>query len=375
VEKVIQYKNNQNEIAAERSPFDFTECDEPPASKGSRPCPQVPDFLAFPLIIGYTFSPAMKSKQLVVGLDGGGTKTEAILADPSGTILCQKTGGPSNFQILGVEKAATVILDLVQQCSAEANCQAGDIAVVVAGLTGAGREADRNRMLDAVREEMKRRDLSFERVIIESDARIALEGAFGGAAGIILIGGTGSIAFGKGHDGSIYRVGGWGRILGDEGSGYAIGREGLNAVTRQLDGRIRSTILTTLVGQKFGLTSQEKIIQAVYKEQFDVASIAPLVIHGASQHDLECERILNKATFELTEHVRALLLKIEAASRGRARQKIPLAFIGGLLANDTLLRKIVHHRITFSLPQISIVEPESSPAQGAILLGMSERGM
>ena len=311
----------------------------------------------------------MNNKQLVVGLDGGGTKTEAILVDPSGTILSKKIGGPSNFQILGVDKAASVILDLVQECVAEAGCEARDIVAVVAGLTGAGRQTDKDRMLSGLLEEMKRRNLSFAHTAIESDARIALEGAFSGGVGIILIGGTGSIAFGKGHDGTIFRVGGWGRILGDEGSGYTIGREGLNAVTKHLDGRIRSTLLTKMVSQKFGLSSQEEIIHAVYKEQFDVASVAPLVINGASQHDLECERILNKATFELTEHVRALLLKIESAARGKAKQRIPLAFIGGLLANETVLRKIVKHRINFSLPQISVVEPQRSPSQGAVLLG------
>ena len=313
----------------------------------------------------------MKSKQFVVGLDGGGTKTEAVLVDPSGTLLSTKTGGPSNFQILGVEKAAAVILDLVQECATAAGCEPKDITAVVAGLTGAGRESDKSRMLAGLRDEMKKRGLAFDRLIVESDARIALEGAFRGKAGIILIGGTGSIAFGKAHDGTIFRVGGWGRILGDEGSGYAIGREGLNAVTKQLDGRIRSTILTKLLAQKFKLETQEQIISAVYKEQFDVASVAPLVIQAATEHDIECERILNKATFELTEHVRALLLKIEGAARGRARQKIPLAFIGGLLSSDTVLRRIVKHKITFSLPQISVVEPQSSPARGAVLLGLA----
>jgi N-acetylglucosamine kinase-like BadF-type ATPase len=278
----------------------------------------------------------MKSQQLVVGLDGGGTKTEALLVDVSGTILSKKTGGPSNFQIIGVEKAAEVILDLIQDCSAEAGCDLKDLRAVVAGLTGAGRDVDRNRMLAGVREGMKKRNLAIERVIIESDARIALEGAFEGKVGIILIGGTGSIAFGKGHDGTIFRVGGWGRILGDEGSGYAIGREGLNAVTKHLDGRIRPTALTKMVSQKFGLTTQEQIITAVYTEQFDVATVAPLVIQAVTQRDIECERILNKATFELSEHVRALLLKIESAARSRAREKIPLVFIGGLLANDTV---------------------------------------
>jgi len=210
-----------------------------------------------------------------------------------------------------------------------------------------------------------------EKLVIESDARIALEGAFKGAAGMILICGTGSIALGKSNDGRVFRVGGWGRIIGDEGSGYAIGREGLNAVTRQIDGRTKRTALTELVAKQFKLKTQEDIITAVYRENFDVASVAPLVIEAAAQHDTECERILNKATFELTEHIRALTLTIEHATRERGRQKIPLAFLGSIIAGENVFTNILKHKIAFSLPQISIVPPQAPPSYGAVLLALS----
>ncbi|MEX1275692.1 MAG: BadF/BadG/BcrA/BcrD ATPase family protein [Bacteroidota bacterium] len=310
----------------------------------------------------------MAKQQFVIGLDGGGTKTAAVLADINGNVLAEETGGPSNFQIIGVEKAAETILGLIERCCKQHGCSSGDVASVTVGLTGAGRPGDQRRMWEGLIGAAERRNVSLNTVVIESDARIALEGAFKGKVGIILIAGTGSIAFGKDMEGNVHRAGGWGRTLGDEGSGYKIGRDGLNAVTRHLDERLKETLLTKLVARDFGLSSQEKIITAVYRENFDVASIAPLVIEAAEQKDPEAARILNRATFELSEHVRALLLKIERVSR--ARRKVPLAFIGSVITSESVLTKILRHKITFSLPQISIVQPAASPAYGAVLLAI-----
>jgi N-acetylglucosamine kinase-like BadF-type ATPase len=310
----------------------------------------------------------MAKQQFVIGLDGGGTKTAAVLADIHGNVLAEETGGPSNFQIIGIEKAAETILGLIERCCKQHGCSSDDVAGVTVGLTGAGRPGDQRRMWEGLIGAAERRNVSLNMVVVESDARIALEGAFKGKVGIILIAGTGSIAFGKDMEGNVHRAGGWGRTLGDEGSGYKIGRDGLNAVTRHLDERLKETLLTKLVARDFGLSSQEKIITAVYRENFDVASIAPLVIEAAEQKDPEAARILNRATFELSEHVRALLLKIERVSR--ARHKIPLAFIGSVITSESVLTKILRHKITFSLPQISIVQPAASPAYGAVLLAI-----
>lgn len=312
----------------------------------------------------------MANKNFVIGIDGGGTKTAAALADLQGNVLAEETAGPSNFQIIGVEQAAATLFGVAEACCKKAGLSLSQVRTVVTGLTGAGRAVDQQRMQEGFESYARAKGVSFERVVVESDARIALEGAFKGGAGIILICGTGSIAFGKSHSGKVFRVGGWGRILGDEGSGFAIGRDGLNAITRQLDGRGKKTVLADFVAKKFNLRTQEEIITAVYREHFDVASVAPLVIEAAEQHDTECERILNKATFELTEHVRSLVFMLEAASLERGRQKIPLAFIGSVISTESVFTKILQHRITFSLPQISIVKPQASPSYGAVLLAL-----
>lgn len=310
----------------------------------------------------------MAKKEFVIGIDGGGTKTAAMLADMQGNVIAEETAGASNFQIIGTDKSADVLLDLIRKCCKAAGCSFADVQCIVAGLTGAGRDSDKKQMNDALVALAKENRITLNQVVIESDARIALEGAFRGQAGIILIAGTGSIAFAKDHSGAIYRTGGWGRLLGDEGSGHTIGRDGLNAVTRHLDGRGKETLLTKLVAKEFGLSSQEKIIAAVYREQFDVASVAPLVIQTAQKGDAECARILNKATFELSEHVRALVKKIEKSAR--VVRKIPLSFVGSVITSDNVLTKILANKITFSLPQITVVKPQTTPAYGAVLMAI-----
>jgi N-acetylglucosamine kinase-like BadF-type ATPase len=223
----------------------------------------------------------MAKKQFVIGMDGGATKTAAMLSDLSGNVLAEETSGPSNPQVVGFEKVAEVIVGLAEELAGRAGCKTNDIVSLIAGLAGAGRDGDKDQVKAAVASEAKRRKAVLGRVGIETDGRIALEGAFKGKSGIIIIAGTGSFALAKDHKGSTHRVGGWGRILGDEGSGYTIGRDGLNAVTKHLDGRGKPTLLTALIDQRFGLSNHEKIIGSIYRSSFDVATVAPLVVEAA----------------------------------------------------------------------------------------------
>jgi N-acetylglucosamine kinase-like BadF-type ATPase len=310
----------------------------------------------------------MANRKFVIGMDGGATKTAAMLSDLNGNVLAEETGGPSNPQVVGFETVAEVIVGLMEELSGRAGCKTSDVVTLVAGLAGAGREGDKDQVKTAIALEAKKRKLALGGIGIETDGRIALEGAFKGKPGIIVIAGTGSFALAKDHKGATHRAGGWGRILGDEGSGYAIGRDGLNAVTKHLDRRGKPTLLTGLIDRKFGLSNHEKIIGAIYRSSFDVSTVAPLVIEAAEAKDAECQRILNKATFELFEHVRVLVNRIEETKSARA--KIPVAFIGGLISNENVYRRILTQKITFSMPQVSVVLPEASPTYGAVLLSI-----
>ena len=312
----------------------------------------------------------MKSGKYIIGIDGGGTKTHAIIAGENGEILKMHFAGPSNFQIIGVEKAAETIFSLIEMCCESVPCEIKNIASVVCGLTGAGRTGDQQRMAEGLKQFALSKKTTLKKIIIESDARIALEGAFKGEAGIILIAGTGSIAFGKDAKGNVHRVGGWGRMLGDEGSGYFLGRLGLTAVTRHIDGRGEKTKLTSLIAKEFGLTDQTAIINAVYKNNFDIASVAPLVLKAAEKKDPICVTIIETAVIELAEHIRVAGLKIVPHSVKKVKTKIHVSLIGGLIANDTLISRMLKQYLAYNHPNIEIIPPMASPAYGAVVMGM-----
>ncbi len=302
-------------------------------------------------------------------MDGGGTKTHAVIVDDNGVIVAEHTAGPSNFQIIGVEKSAETIYSLITACCESAGCTVRDLRTVVCGLTGAGRTGDQQRMADGLKKFARSKRTPLNGVIIDSDARIALEGAFNGNAGIILIAGTGSIAFGKDGSGNVHRVGGWGRVLGDEGSGYYLGRMGLTAVTREMDGRGNTTVLTNMIARRFGLTDQTAIINAVYKEGFDVASVAPLVIAAAEKKDKICRAIVENAVIELAWHVQVAAEKLSGVSQKKIKAKIPVALIGGLIATNSSLSRLLQRYLAANFPVVQIIAPMSSPAYGAAVMG------
>lgn len=315
----------------------------------------------------------MKSQKYIIGIDGGGTKTHAIITNSSGEILKMHFGGPSNFQIIGVEAAAETIFSLIEMCCGSVGCEINDIETVVCGLTGAGRVGDQQRMADGLKKYALSKKSKLKKIIIESDARIALEGAFKGGKGIILIAGTGSIAFGKDNKGNVHRVGGWGRILGDEGSGYYIGRLGLTAVTRQLDGRGEKTKLTSMISKSFELKDQTAIINAVYKNNFDIASVAPLVLQAAEKKDIVCRSIVENAVIELAWHIQVAAEKITSTTKKKVKEKIHVAFIGGLIANDTIVSRLLKQYLSVNFPIVEIIPSMASPAYGAIVIALPQK--
>ncbi len=309
----------------------------------------------------------MTSDRFVVGIDGGGTKTAAELCSLDGSVVASSHGGPSNFQVIGVDRAARTIVDLVSTCCHSVNCESSAVAAVVAGLTGAGRPGDQQRMAEGLKTEGVRRGFSSMSIAVESDARVALEGAFSGKEGIIVIAGTGSIVFGKNQQGDIHRAGGWGRYLSDEGSGYTIGKEAIRAVAKMMDGVGIKTSLATMLAKEFPLDTQEAIIHAMYKDNFDVASVVPVVLAAAEKKDKVATKILDDAAAELMGVIGAVALKL---SKGRGKKKIPLSFIGSLISNENIYSKKLQTAIRKKLPGLVLREPEANPAHGAALMAL-----
>jgi len=297
----------------------------------------------------------------LIGMDGGGTKTTCVITDLRGKILYECSGGPSNFLMLGTETVSETLLQLISKCTTELNITEDDIAVIVLGTTGAGRRTDAERLENDFIKYAGFKGSGFRRFHVESDARIALEGAFSGKPGSILIAGTGSIMFGKDRNNNILRVGGFGRYLGDEGSGYVLGRKGLVAVSKEFDGRGAKTVISKLAKERFKIESPEILITEIYKNNFDLASAAPLVIEAAESGDSIALKIIKEETDELVLHVSTMYAKL-------GETVMDLALIGGLITHKNIYSDIFKRKIKKNLKNVRIKEPDSAPAMGAVIM-------
>ncbi len=301
-----------------------------------------------------------ESQQYFLGFDGGATKTSGAVVNSSGEVLSEKTGGPSNFQILGISQASGNIVEVAKMVLKEGRLEFSDIAGIFLGLTGAGRESDQERMKKGFVEYLIQHGLPIPRVSVESDALAALEGAFPGKAGMILISGTGSILLAKDDNGKVMRTGGWGRFIGDEGSGYAIGKAGLTAYVKEYDGRGKKTAISELLSRNLGIQSPQSLVLKIYHENFDIASATRAVLEAAADEDEVAKSIIEDAADELMAHIRAGISMIGA--------EIPLALMGSVISHENLLVTKLTNLISQELPAVRICRPEKSAAAGAALL-------
>lgn len=306
----------------------------------------------------------MDQKRYVLGIDGGGTKTDAILVSPDGSLVTEEHAGPTNLQIVGTNQAATTIIKLIQDCCKKAGNSTSYIQSIVLGLAGAGRSIDKSTLLEELASIASQYNLHLPNIIIETDARIALEAAFASSFGIVLIAGTGSIALGKGEDGKLYRAGGWGRILGDDGSGYAVALKALNAAIRSFEGRGDKTVLNNLALEHFKVTLLDDLVTKIYRENVDVASFVPKVFQAEQEFDHVAHNILFSQANELAELVRVLIGQM------KPKRKIPVALMGGLLEYENVYSKMVKERIICSFPQIVVQKPKFPAAFGAAIMGL-----
>jgi N-acetylglucosamine kinase-like BadF-type ATPase len=300
----------------------------------------------------------------VLGADGGGTKTLGILADVSGVEIARKQVGPGNPNVAGVEGAAANIVDLLAGCCEAAGCSTADLGAVVLGLAGAGSRPIREKLTDRIRETLRTRGIPEPTIFIETDARIALEGAFGGRPGAIVIAGTGSVVLGKNADGTTRMIGGWGRTLGDEGSGFFMGAETVKRIAREMDGRSPASRLRALAEERFGWKSREVLITAVYQDKFEIPSLAPLVMEAAAGGDEAALEILQKGAALLAEQV-----AIFAATQPPDRP-VGIVFIGGLISGETVYARLFADELRRSIPRVDIRPAQFPPAHGAILMAI-----
>lgn len=292
--------------------------------------------------------------KLLFGIDGGGSNTKLLVTDIDLNKLEQSTGGATNFLKVGFEEAVINVQNLIEPFLVK-HSDDSEITLVI-GTAGAGRKEDAEKFETYLKESLT----AVENIKVVSDAEITLRGAFENQNGAILIAGTGSILYYKLNNG-INRVGGFGRLIGDEGSGYSIGRKGLNIFSKMLDGRIEKTLLTELANQRLGIDSAQSLITKVYKEEFNIASFAEIVIEAAGENETHSKKIIDEETDELINHLRVITKNNKSA-------QIDLVLSGGLLESENIFKNLLIQKIADQLPRIKIVKPKHRPEYGAVLI-------
>ena len=297
-------------------------------------------------------------QSIVIGVDGGGSKTRALLANERGDKLAEVTGDGSAVHPLDVGRSADIIATVVREAVKQSEKSADHVKVLCVGVAGVGREPERSNLRNAlVREKLA------DDVLVEPDFAVALDDAFGDGTGVLLVSGTGSAAFGRGPTGATERVGGWGINVGDEGSGAWIGRRALSVVAAASDGREPETALTGAVLTALELDEVAKLIPwAASATPAMLATLAPVVLTVAAGGDQRANSIVSLAVEELALHVRALARRLFLDERA----SVPVAMAGGLLGLGSPLRKRLEHRLKSAVPGAHVFNQDIDPARGAV---------
>jgi len=298
--------------------------------------------------------------QLIVGVDGGGSKTQVTVATAKGKELATLSGEASAVRPGEALASADIIGMLVRDALAAAGA-AERPAILVAGVAGTGREAERTALTRALIGE----GLA-DAVEVVPDAEIALVDAFGtGGAGILLVSGTGSVAFGRSPTGEFRRCGGWGPNCGDEGSGAWIGRRALSVVTSSADEREPETRLMGALMTALDLDSIEELIPwAAAAAPKDLAALAGHVMTLAADRDLRANSICTVAAEKLVLHVRTLARQLFADERAA----VPVALAGGMMVRGSFMRRLVEHRLRTAVPGSQLHAEDVIPVRGALTL-------
>lgn len=284
--------------------------------------------------------------QYVIGIDGGGTKTRLFAMDRRMGLLYEARGGSSNLTSCGSEAVRKNLTDLLQRAITESGLDPAECAGICLGSAGAGRESARQELRDILREAW-----DFGPILVTDDAESALAGGTADGCGILLAAGTGSICYGKNNRGQARRVGGWGHIAGDEGSGYAMACQILQAVFRAWDGREPATQLTGLVLEHWGLRDMDGLVDCVYrsgKGKSGIASLAPLCDLAYEAGDRAAHRIIERCARDLAE------MALTASALFAEGTKISCVYTGSLLTKSVPLRTQLEALLGKVRPEIAL---------------------
>ncbi len=301
--------------------------------------------------------------RLYAGVDGGGTRTRAVVTGADLVPMGRGASGPANASTTPLARVVEAILEAVDDALAAAGSSPEDLAALSCGIAGVEGSGSTERLVA---------ELSAEypgtKIVVSTDARVALEGAFDGVSktGIVLVAGTGAVALGRNAAGDEARAGGWGPLFGDEGSAYSIAVKGLAAVVRDLDGRGEPTRIRALLFASEPERSFRELVSRLYQgvaSPADVAAYFPLVAKAARQEDAVARQILGDAGQELA--LAALAVARRLSLEG---ETFPVATVGGVFTAGELVLATLRERLLREAPGARLGPPAFPPEIGAIRL-------
>lgn len=300
---------------------------------------------------------------MILAMDGGGTKTQFLLSDAQGRVVAEHRAEGSNYLQTGLKRLAKIISEGTAQL-----CQTAQaIQLAVLGIPAYGESRNDSREIEL----MVRRVLSVPHIIV-NDVKLAWAGALACRPGIVVLSGTGSMAYAVDCEGRDWRAGGWGHYFGDEGSAFWLGQKCCALFGKMADGRSPKGPLYRIVRRELGLTDDFELIHLIAQqkdERKETAALARLLFRAATEGDSQAQELFQEAGAELAATVIAVARQIAVQF---ALQTVPVSYAGGSFAAGELL--LAPLRCELERAGLSIQEPVLDSALGAALYGAQTLG-
>ncbi|WP_031539369.1 MULTISPECIES: N-acetylglucosamine kinase [unclassified Bacillus (in: firmicutes)] len=305
----------------------------------------------------------------ILGIDGGGTKTTGVITDINGKIIAIHTVGGTNQNGSNKEAIKQKMKELLMELKKQKKEAYSKLAVVFAGMSGV--ESLEGKQL--IEQSIYKHISTSIPLIVDNDGVNALYSGTLGEPGIVQIAGTGSITFGINANGERGRVGGWGYLLDDDGSGYALGREALMAVYRYYDGYGEQTLLTKFFLEYFQTDTPKEMIPSIYqqgKARDIIAPLSKLVVAAADKNDAVAKKIVDKSSLNMGNSVLALINNLFYDQKQKDPIKIILA--GGVFNRADLFIPSLKKHLDAANVQTELIVPEMPPIAGAVIAGLKQ---
>jgi N-acetylglucosamine kinase-like BadF-type ATPase len=300
----------------------------------------------------------IQTQNSVVGVDGGGTKTEAVIMDANLQVIGEGRSGPSNPLRVGITSAAAAVREAIDSACAVAKLRRADLVAAEIGLAGARRKELRERMRETLS------SLAIGDIEVVTDAEIAMYGATDGAPGVVVIAGTGSICCGINARGKSVCAGGWGPIAGDEGAGAWLARRALRAVAHASDGRGPETLLTEFACSYFHVSTPDDLTTAIYAPTITNERLSGFgrdVVEAAKRKDEVALEIVVDGGRELGLAAVAVIRQLQME-----RERFQIAYVGGVFRSaGELILNPLRNEVRKIAPRTFFEPPRFAPAVAA----------